>query len=339
MPGMSDNACPVSVAPMMDWTDRHCRYFLRRIAPHVRLYTEMITTAALIHGDRERLLAYHASEHPLAVQLGGSEPGELARCARWAQEWGYDEVNLNVGCPSDRVQSGRFGARLMLEPQRVAECVRAMREAVGVPVTVKCRTGVDECDSYRDLVRFIGALVEAGLERVIIHARKAWLQGLSPKQNREVPPLNYECVYQIKKDFPQLQVDINGGIDSVPAIDEHLQRVDGVMLGRAAYHNPWLLAKLETWLYPGAAGPLTRHQAVEAMLPYIERELTRGVRLQQITRHMLGLFQGQAGAKAWRRIISERAHLKGSGAEVLESALKGVPCHTVTDTLPDTAVP
>lgn len=319
------NACPVSVAPMMDWTDRHCRYFLRRIAPHIRLYTEMIAASALIHGDRGRLLDYHASEHPLAVQLGGSEPGDLAQCARWAQEWGYDEVNLNIGCPSDRVQSGRFGACLMLEPERVADCVRAMREVVAIPVTVKCRTGVDERDSYADLVRFIDPLVEAGLERIIIHARKAWLQGLSPKQNRELPPLHYERVYRVKSDYPQLQVHINGGIDSVQAVCEHLRKVDGVMLGRAAYHNPWLLAEVETALYPGTVDRLTRHQVVEAMLPYIEEELSRGVRLQQITRHMLGLFQGQAGARAWRRTLSERAHLEGAGIEVLEHALKCIP--------------
>jgi len=310
---------------MMDWTDRHCRYFLRRITPHIRLYTEMITCAALIHGDRGRLLAYHTNEHPLAVQLGGSEPGELAQCARWAQERGFDEVNLNVGCPSDRVQSGRFGACLMLEPECVADCVRAMREAVTLPVTVKCRTGVDEHDSYADLVRFIGALVDAGLEQIIIHARKAWLRGLSPKQNRDVPALDYARAYRIKNDFPQLQVHINGGIDSVQAVRGHLQKVDGVMLGRAAYHNPWLLAAVETLLYPSATAPLTRRQVVDAMLPYIEQELTRGARLQQITRHMLGLFQGQPGAKAWRRTISERAHLKGAGIEVLESALPNPP--------------
>ena len=324
MPGMPDTACPVSVAPMMDWTDRHCRYFLRHVAPHVRLYTEMITTAALIHGDRERLLAYDACEHPLAVQLGGSEPDALARCARWAQEWGYDEVNLNVGCPSDRVQSGRFGACLMLEPERVADSVRAMCEAVTIPVTVKCRTGVDERDSYADLSDFVGRLVEAGLQRIIIHARKAWLQGLSPRQNRAVPPLHYERVYRIKADFPQLQVDVNGGIDDIAAIAEHLRNVDGVMLGRAAYHNPWLLAGVESRLCPDTRGAVTRHQVVEAMLPYIETQLGRGVRLQQIVRHMLGLFQGQPGAKAWRRTLSERAHVKGAGVEVVESALKCV---------------
>jgi tRNA-dihydrouridine synthase A len=318
---------------MMDWTDRHCRYFLRRIAPRVRLYTEMLTTAALIHGERDRLLAYDASEHPLAVQLGGSEPGELAQCAGWAQEWGYDEVNLNVGCPSDRVQSGRFGACLMREPERVADCVRAMRDAVSIPVTVKCRTGVDEHDSYAELFRFVTALVETGVDGIIIHARKAWLQGLSPKQNREVPPLDYERVYQIKTDFPQLPVQINGGISSLQAVRQHLQKTDGVMLGRAAYHNPWLLAEVETALYPGASERLTRHQVVEAMQPYIEQELGRGVRLQQITRHMLGLFQGQPGARAWRRTLSERAHLQGAGIEVLESALNRVPLDVVNHTL------
>ena len=315
----------ISVAPMMDWTDRHCRYFLRLVAPRVRLYTEMITTAALLHGDRERLLAYHPAEHPLAAQLGGSEPQELARCARWAEQAGFDEINLNVGCPSDRVQSGRFGACLMHEPARVAECVSAMRAAVSVPVTVKCRTGVDERDSYPELVDFVGGLVEAGLSRLIVHARKAWLKGLSPKQNRDIPPLQYPHVYRLKQEFPALPVCINGGIDSAEAVALHLQRVDGVMLGRAAYHDPWLLVSVATRLDPTRVTPHTRHDVVRAMLPYIEEQLRRGVRLQQIVRHMLGLFQGRPGARAWRRYLSEYAHRDAAGVEVLERALRCVP--------------
>jgi tRNA-dihydrouridine synthase A len=322
---MSTNACPVSVAPMMDWTDRHCRYFLRLVAPRVRLYTEMITTAALIHGDRERLLGFDAAEHPLTLQLGGSEPDELAVCARWAEQRGYDEVNLNVGCPSDRVQSGRFGACLMLEPERVAACVDAMRQAVSIPVSVKCRTGVDERDSYADLAGFVERLVDVGLEQLVVHARKAWLQGLSPKQNREVPPLHYERVYRLKRDFPQLTVHINGGITTVEEVAEQLHYVDGAMIGRAGYHDPWLLASLESLLEFGGASLLTRHQVVEAMLPYVERQLADGVRLPQITRHMLGLFHGQPGARTWRRYISEHAHRDGAGPQVLENALRHVP--------------
>ena len=315
---------PVSVAPMMDWTDRHCRYFLRLISPRVRLYTEMVTSAAVLHGDRDRLLGYHPDEHPLALQLGGSEPEALAACAIEAQERGYDEVNLNVGCPSDRVQSGRFGACLMLEPGRVADCVAAMRNAVSVPVTVKCRIGVDERDSDADLDAFIERLLEVGLERVIVHARKAWLQGLSPKQNREVPPLEYDRVYRIKQRYPRLNVYINGGITELDDIDSHLMQVDGVMIGREAYHNPWLLAELESH-FDDTPVLRSRHAVVEAMFPYIEEALSQGVRLQQISRHMLGLFQAQAGARAWRRHISEQAHLPGAGIEVLEQALKYVP--------------
>jgi tRNA-dihydrouridine synthase A len=310
---------------MMDWTDRHCRYFLRQVAPRVRLYTEMITTAALLHGDRERLLAYHPDEHPLAVQLGGSEPDDLARCARWAEQAGYDEVNLNVGCPSDRVQSGRFGACLMLEPEHVADCVRAMRDAVALPVTVKCRIGVDEQDSYAALAAFVSGLVEAGLSQLTVHARKAWLQGLSPKQNRDIPPLQYEQVYRLKQDFPDLPVSINGGITSAAAVVAHLAHVDGVMLGRAAYHDPWLLVAVESQLLPGAVVGTTRHDVARAMLPYIEEAMRHGVRLQQVVRHMLGLFQGQPGAKAWRRYLSEHAHRDGAGVEVVERALAKVP--------------
>ncbi len=315
---------PVSVAPMMDWTDRHCRYFLRLISPRVRLYTEMVTSAAVLHGDRGRLLEYHSDEHPLALQLGGSEPEALAACAIEAQERGFDEVNLNVGCPSDRVQSGRFGACLMLEPGRVADCVAAMRDVVSVPVTVKCRIGVDEHDSDADLDRFLEQLLAVGLEQVIIHARKAWLEGLSPKQNREIPPLEYDRVYRVKQRYPGLNVYINGGITQLDDIDNHLKHVDGVMIGREAYHNPWLLAELESH-FGGVPALRNRHAVVQAMYPYIEHALSQGVRLQQISRHLLGLFQAQAGARAWRRYISENAHSNGAGIEVLEQALKRVP--------------
>jgi tRNA-dihydrouridine synthase A len=310
---------PVSVAPMMAWTDRHCRYFLRLISRQVRLYTEMITTAALIHGDRDKLLAFDDSEHPLAIQLGGSEPEELARCAAWAEQAGFDEVNLNVGCPSDSVQSGRFGACLMLEPQRVAACVAAMREVVTVPVSVKTRIGVDQHDSYEELTRFVSLLLEAGLVTLIVHARKAWLAGLSPKQNRERPPLRYDWVYRLKKEFPD--VHINGGVVTLDEVDRHLDRVDGVMIGRAVYHQPYLLADVDR-RYGGVAEQApSRQQIIESLLPYVETELSRGTRLQQITRHLMGLFQGVPGARRWRRVLSEDGRQSGAGIEVLEQAL------------------
>jgi len=324
MKRMNTGDCPVSVAPMMEWTDRHCRYFLRLISRRVQLYTEMVTSSALLHGDRDRLLASHAAEQPVAIQLGGSEPEQLARCARYAEQAGFIEVNLNVGCPSDRVQSGRFGACLMLEPDRVAACVRAMQEAVSIPVTVKTRIGVDEQDSYEELSRFVSILVEAGLECLIVHARKAWLTGLSPKQNREVPPLRYDWVYRIKNDFPSLAVHINGGIKTLDSVEAHLGQVDGVMIGREAYHNPWLLADIDR-RFTGDADPVPdRCQIVRRFICYVEDELSRGVRLHQMTRHILGLFHGQPGARAWRRYISEHAHRAGAGTEVLEHALRCV---------------
>jgi tRNA-dihydrouridine synthase A len=322
---MKSGTFPLSVAPMMDWTDRHCRYFLRLISQHTCLYTEMITSAALSHGDRDRLLAHHPAEYPLAIQLGGSEPEQLAQCARWAEQAGFDEVNLNVGCPSDRVQSGRFGACLMLEPQRVADSVAAMRDAVALPVSVKTRIGVDQQDSYSALSGFVAQLADAGLEKLIVHARKAWLQGLSPKQNREIPPLRYDLVYKLKRDFPGLEIHINGGITTLDEIAAHLQQVDGVMIGRAAYHNPYLLASVDAQYAVVGHVPPTRHQVVEALLPYVENELVSGTRLQQITRHILGLFQGQPGARAWRRYLSEHAHLPTAGVEVLQRALACVP--------------
>ena len=313
------------IAPMMEWTDRHCRYFLRLIADDVRLYTEMVTSAALIHGDRDRLLRYHPAERPLALQVGGSEPDELARCARWGEQAGFDEINLNVGCPSDRVQAGRFGACLMLEPQRVADCVAAMRAQVSVPVTVKTRIGVDDRDSYEALAGFVRLLADAGIERLIVHARKAWLRGLSPRQNREIPPLRYDRVYRLKRDFPELSVHINGGITTLAEVAQHLRQVDGVMIGRAAYQNPYLLARAgRQFSQPDAPLP-SRHQIIERLLPYVEAELAAGTPLQQISRHVLGLFQGQPGARAWRRYLSEHAHHDGAGVEVLEHALRRVP--------------
>lgn len=310
----------VSVAPMLDWTDRHCRYFLRLVAPSARLFTEMITTNALQHGDRERFLQYDPAEHPLAVQLGGSDPDALAQCAVWSEQAGFDEVNLNVGCPSDRVQSGRFGACLMLEPEIVAASVAAMCEAVEIPITVKCRLGVDEHDSYAMLHDFTGKLVEAGVARLYVHARKAWLKGLSPKQNREVPPLDYERVYRLKRDFPALEIHLNGGVTTEDDVLLHLQQVDGVMIGRAAYHNPWMLARLEARL-SGVSAPPTRHAVIARLLPYVEQQLLIGVRLHSITRHILGLFQGCPGARAWRRTLSEQGHRPEAGVEVIEQAL------------------
>jgi tRNA-dihydrouridine synthase A len=310
---------------MMDWTDRHCRYFLRLITRHTLLYTEMVTTGALIHGDRERFLAFDPAEHPVALQLGGSDPGELASCARMGAERGYDEINLNVGCPSDRVQSGRFGACLMAEPALVADCVAAMKDAVEVPVTVKTRIGIDERDSYGELVEFAGRVVDAGCDALIVHARKAWLQGLSPKENREVPPLRYDVVARLKGDFPRVPIVVNGGIKSLPQAIEFSETLDGAMIGREAYQNPWMLAAAD-WELFGDDRPLpTRHEVVDAFVPYVERQLARGVPLSAITRHVLGLFQGRPGAKAWRRTISENAHRPGVGAELLGAALPRPP--------------
>ena len=307
---------------MMDWTDRHCRYFHRLLAPQARLYTEMVTAAALVHGDRLHLLEHSRDEHPLALQLGGADPHELARAARFGAEAGYDEVNLNVGCPSDRVQSGRFGACLMREPELVADCVRAMMQAVSIPVTVKCRIGVDDQDEDADLQRFAETMIAAGVRTLVVHARKAWLQGLSPKENREVPPLNYERVYRLKRELPELTVIINGGIMDDDAVRAHLQRVDGVMLGRLAYHDPHALARIQAMLH-GEPPPL-REQILRAMRPYIEAERARGTRLQHIARHVLGLYHGQPGGRAFRRALGEGARSAGAGWEAVESALQAV---------------
>jgi tRNA-dihydrouridine synthase A len=310
---------------MLDWTDRYCRYFHRLISRHTLLYTEMVTTGALLHGDRARFLDFFPQEHPVALQLGGSDPEELAQCAHLGQEWGYDEINLNLGCPSERVRSGRFGACLMADPVLVAECISAMVERISLPVTAKHRIGIDELDDYARLARFVETLAGAGCRTFIVHARKAWLQGLSPKENREVPPLRYERVYRLKEDFPHLEFVINGGILTLDQAGRQLQRVDGVMIGRAAYHQPWLLAEADRSIFGTPDHPGSRHQVVERLLPLVETECGRGVPLKRITRHILGLFHGRPGAKKWRRYLSEHAHLPAAGPEVLARALALVP--------------
>lgn len=319
------SAAPLSVAPMMEWTDRHCRYFLRRLTRRSLLYTEMVTTGAVLRGDRARLLRYHPEERPLAVQLGGAEPSALAECARIAESLGFDEVNLNVGCPSDRVQSGRFGACLMAEPDLVARCVEAMRRAVSVPVTVKSRIGIDEQEEWPALRQFVGTVAAAGCGRFIVHARKAWLTGLSPKENREIPPLRHDLVHRLKAERPDLTVVLNGGVTSLEEADAHLARVDGVMLGRAAYQNPYVLADADRRYFGAREAPPDRRAVVEAMTGYIEAELAVGTPLAAITRHMLGLFQGVPGARAWRRHLSEQAHKAGAGPAVLQEALASIP--------------
>ncbi|MDR2012890.1 MAG: tRNA dihydrouridine(20/20a) synthase DusA [Rhodanobacter sp.] len=310
------------VAPMLDWTDRHCRYFHRLLAPHARLYTEMVVAQAVIHGDRTRLLGFDPAEHPLALQLGGAEPDDLARAARIGAEAGYDEINLNVGCPSDRVQSGRFGACLMREPARVRACVAAMRGAVAhtaARVSVKCRIGVDEQDEDAGLDAFIDSVHAGGCQVFIVHARKAWLQGLSPKENREIPPLNYARVYRLKREHPYLTILINGGIVTVDEVHEHVRHVDGVMLGRAAYHEPYRLAQIEHAL---TGTPLPdRDDVLMALRRYVEDHLAHGGRLHHITRHILGLYQGLPRARAFRRVLSEQAQRAGAGWEVVEQAL------------------
>ncbi|NKI35317.1 tRNA dihydrouridine(20/20a) synthase DusA [Wenzhouxiangella sp. XN79A] len=309
------------VAPMMDWTDRHCRYFHRLLAPSARLYTEMVTTGAVLHGDRDYLLGFDPAEHPVALQLGGSEPDELAEAARIGAEWGYDEINLNCGCPSDRVQKGRFGACLMLEPERVRDGLAAMRDAVDVPVTVKTRIGVDDHDSEAFLHRFVEIVADSGVDTFILHARKAWLSGLSPKQNREVPALDYDRVARLKQAFPRLRVVLNGGLVETAACRAALARFDGVMLGRAAYQNPWILVELQEALVPGSA-PADRAEVVERMVEYAERmQGERGVRLQAIGRHLLGLFHGQPGARGWRRGLSQNMHRDGAGPALLQEFL------------------
>lgn len=307
---------------MMDWTDRHCRSFHRLMTRRARLYTEMVTAEAILHGRRAQLLGFAADEHPLALQLGGSDPAKLAEAAAIGAAWGYDEINLNVGCPSDRVQGGNFGACLMAEPGLVARCVQAMRDAVRVPVTVKCRIGIDDQDSEADFERFIVTVADAGCRTFIVHARKAWLQGLSPKENREIPPLDYPRVWRLKAAHPELTVVINGGVGSLTAAREHLAHVDGVMLGRAAYQTPWLLADVDAAIF-GETGPAaTREQVIERLKPYVEHHLGQGGRLNNVTRHILGLYHGQPRARAFRRFLSENAVGPSAGIGVLDAAIE-----------------
>ena len=305
---------------MLDWTDRHARYFLRLVSPHARLYTEMVTSGAIIHGDSARFLAFNREEKPLALQLGGSDPHDLYKACRIAENYAYDEINLNVGCPSDRVQSGRFGACLMAEPQQVADCIKAMQDGSGRPVTVKCRIGIDEQDDFAFLQQFVETVAGAGCQTFIIHARKAWLSGLSPKENREIPPLHYDRVYAIKQLFPQLAIVINGGIKTAADSLDQLQHCDGVMIGREAYQNPYSLVSQEQALFTGNHAP-DRQDIATAMLDYIEQQLQQGARLHHITRHMLGLFNSQPGGKAFRRHLSQNAHKTGAGPEILLQAL------------------
>ena len=309
------------VAPMMDWTDRHCRYFLRLVTRHARLYTEMVTTGALLHGDVPRHLDFDAAEHPVALQLGGSAPAALARCATLGEHWGYDEINLNVGCPSERVQTGSFGACLMAEPALVADCVRAMRDAVAIPVTVKHRIGLDRNDDYGFVRDFVGTVAAAGCGVFIVHARNAVLKGLSPKENREVPPLKYDVVHRLKREFPSLVFVTNGGIVDWDAIGRELEAVDGVMLGRAAYHDPWILAPADARLYGAAGSEPSRADVLRALMPYAEAQVTRGTPLRSIACHVLGLYHGQAGGRRYRQILSDAKRLKDAGPELFEEAL------------------
>jgi tRNA-dihydrouridine synthase A len=318
-----------SVAPMMDWTDRHCRVFHRLLTRRGRLYTEMLTTGAILHGDRARLLGFDVSEHPLALQLGGSDPRDLATCARIGEDFGYDEINLNVGCPSDRVKDGRFGACLMAEPELVAQGVAAMKNAVGIPVTVKCRIGIDDQDPELALDTLAQGVVAAGVDALIVHARKAWLNGLSPKENRDIPPLDYARVYRLKAALPQLPVIINGGIAGIDEARQHLVHVDGVMLGRAAYQEPWRLLRADPELFGEAAPHAAMKQALEAMMPYIEAQLARGTRLHAITRHFVGAFHGVPGARAFRRHLAENGVKPAAGVNVLRDAMALVDDATV----------
>ena len=310
-----------SVAPMMDWTDRHCRVFHRLLSRRARLYTEMLTTGAIIHGDRQRLLGFDASEHPVALQLGGSDPDHLATVAKIGEDFGYDEINMNVGCPSDRVQEGRFGACLMAEPELVADCVAAMKRAVKVPVTVKCRIGIDDQEPEAALRTLARGVVAAGADALVVHARKAWLQGLSPKENREVPPLDYGLVYRLKAEMADVPVIINGGVASIAEARAHLDHVDGVMLGRAAYQEPWRLLEADAVLFGETTPAATMKDAIEAFIPYVEQELRRGTRLHAMTRHLVGAFHAVPGARAFRRHLSQHAVRPGADASVLRDAV------------------
>ncbi len=309
------------IAPMMEWTDRHCRFFHRGLSRRALIYTEMVTTGAVIRGDRARLLGFHPAEHPVALQLGGSDPKALAECARIGADFGYDEINLNVGCPSDRVQEGRFGACLMAEPRLVGDCVAAMKAAVALPVTVKCRIGIDQQDPEVALEALTQAVERAGVDALIVHARKAWLSGLSPRENRDIPPLDYDRVYRLKAAHPHFPIVINGGVNSIEAAQQHLAHVDGVMMGRAAYQEPWRLLTVDPQLFGEASPAASLKAAVQALMPYIENELARGTRLHAITRHLLGLFHAVPGARAFRRHLATEAVKPGACAQVLADAL------------------
>ena len=315
----------LSIAPMMDRTDRHYRYFMRKITSRTLLYTEMVTSAAIMHGDKEHLLGFSEEEKPLSLQVGGDNPVDLAECALIAEGMGYDEINLNVGCPSSRVQSGNFGACLMAQPQQVADCVAAMINATKIPVTVKHRIGVDDLDSYEDMVNFVNIVSQAGCQRFTVHARKAWLQGLSPKENRDVPPLRYEDVHRLKQDFPDLFIEINGGFKTLTQVQQHLQSVDAVMIGRAAYDNPYLFASVDKDFYTESAPFFNRHEIVENMYEYIDKWTSKGLKLNKITRHMLQLFAGKPGSRAWKQHITENSCRFGVGSEVVREALAKVP--------------
>lgn len=316
---------PLSVAPMMDRTDRHFRYFMRQITRCTLLYTEMVTSAAILHGDRDHLLGFSLEEKPLSLQVGGDDPAELAECARIAEAMGYDEINLNVGCPSSRVQDGNFGACLMAQPERVAACVVAMMAATRLPITVKHRIGIDDRDRYEDMVNFVQIVADAGCQRFTVHARKAWLQGLSPKENRDVPPLRYGDVYRLKQEFPHLWIEINGGIKTLEEAQQHRQQVDAAMIGRAAYDHPYLFATVDQAVYGKPGEARSRRAIAQAMLPYIEEWTGRGLKLNKITRHMLQLFTGQPGSRAWKRHLTEHSCRAGAGTEVVEDALAQVP--------------
>jgi tRNA-dihydrouridine synthase A len=334
MKNLSHRFC---VAPMMDWTDRHCRVFHRRLTKHALLYSEMVTADAVIHGDRERLLGFSLEEHPIALQLGGSDPAKLAMAARIGADWGYDEINLNVGCPSDRVQEGRFGACLMAEPELVAACVSAMLDSQSIPVTVKCRIGIDDQDAESDLERFIDIVAAAGCQRFVVHARKAWLKGLSPKENREIPPLDYERVYRLKARRPDLTIIINGGITTIEEAQLHLRHVDGVMLGRAAYQNPYLLADVDRAIFGVSAPGTTRGEILTELLPYVARHIAGGGRLSNITRHVLGLYHGQPRGRGFRRVLGERGTRVSATAEVLAEAVAFAEHGLGRDAQPDAA--
>jgi tRNA-dihydrouridine synthase A len=313
-----------TLAPMMEWSTSDCRTFWRLLTKKAVLYTEMVTTGALLHGDKSRFLDYNACEHPLALQLGGSDPVALAECARIAEDWGYDEVNLNCGCPSDRVQNGMIGACLMAEPELVADCIANMQKAVKIPVTVKHRIGIDDMEDYAGLVNFVSTIAATGCTTFIVHARKAWLKGLSPKENREVPPLQYDKVYQLKEDFPHLEIIINGGITTLEQSQNLLGHVDGVMVGREAYSNPYLLAQVDQKIYGDGRPVISRDEVMLAFIDYCNEQLARGARLNHLTRHILGLYQGLPGARQFRRIISEQAHKPGAGIDVLQRALEAL---------------